>query len=112
MGKDDNEVKVVNKELLRKWLTIYMVRAKAADQIDKAMSNIYGSQWFDSPLGEFIGINDDCFIDLLSEASNASIEELNWFVYEAKLGNDPKECRLVDGTEILVNSIETFLQTI
>ncbi len=113
MSKEEKVKSIVNKESLKKWLTVFNVHNKGTEILSDIIEKIFGcDSMIESPIGDYINGSDDMIITLIAEACCVDIEELNWFIYECNLGTDPKECKLADGTEILVDSIDAFLDTI
>ena len=113
MSEEKKNTSTVDKEALKKWLTVFTVHNKATEILSDMVETIFGCDcMIESPIGDYINGADDMIITLIAELCKVSIEELNWFIYDCDCGNNPMECKLVDGTEILVNSIDTFLDTI
>ena len=102
----------VNKKRLKEYLTLYKIYKTGDDLLDTTMNSLFSSAWFEGELYTHFGTLNDMFLMLLTETTNVNREELDWFIYECDMGDDPKECKLEDGTEILIDSIDTFLQTI
>lgn len=81
MSEKKNEV---NKEALKKWLTVFKLHDKATKKLDETFSQLFGKEWFTGPLGEYIATMDDMFLSLLAETVGCSnVDEMMWLISES-----------------------------
>jgi hypothetical protein len=82
------------------------------EDTNKQFKSMFGSEWFEGPIGQNMFALEDHFVKALSVALDISIDDLNWFVYECEFGKRESECILKDGSKIVVRDIDTFLETV